>query len=77
MRACGKEYSITSETHEEDTEDVSSTEDTESAEEKTAEQWEKGHGLPMDGQEKKEAENDCRAMMERIYDIYKEADGGI
>lgn len=30
----------------------------------------------MDEQEEKEAENDCRAMMERIYDIYKDADKG-
>ena len=29
-----------------------------------------------DEQEEKEAENDCRAMMERIYEIYKEADKG-
>ena len=36
-----------------------------------------GYGLPVDEQEEKEAENDCRAMMERIYEIYKEADKGI
>lgn len=40
------------------------------------EQWEKGYDLPVDEQEEKEAENDCRAMMERIYDIYKDADKG-
>lgn len=51
-------------------------EETKSAEEEAAEQWEKGYGLPVDEQEEREAENDCRAMMERIYDIYKDADKG-
>ena len=51
-------------------------EETKSAEEEAAEQWEKGYGLPVDEQEEMEAENDCRAMMERIYDIYKDADKG-
>lgn len=45
-------------------------EETKSAEEESAEQWEKGYGLPVEEQEEQEAENDCRAMMERIYDIY-------
>lgn len=44
--------------------------------EEAAEQWEKGYGLPVDEQEEKEAEDDCRAMMEHIYQIYKEADKG-
>ena len=37
-----------------------------------------GEGLwaPVDEQEEKEVENDCRAMMERIYEFYKEADKG-
>lgn len=73
--ACGKD-SITGETLVEDAEETSSTEETKSAEEEAIEQWEKGYGLPVDKQEEKEAENDCREMMERIYDIYKEADKG-
>ena len=28
-----------------------------------------GYGLPVDEQEEKEAENDCRAMLERICEI--------
>lgn len=74
--ACGKEDGIVSESLVEDTKEVSSTEKTKSAEEEAAEQWEKGYGLPVDEQEEKEAENDCRAMMEHIYEIYKEADKG-
>ena len=74
--ACGKEDSVAGESLVEDTEEVFSTEETESAEEEAAEQWEKGYGLPVDEQEEKEAENDCRAMMEHIYEIYKEADKG-
>ena len=76
MCACGKEDSVAGESLVEDTEEVFSTEETESAEEEAAEQWEKGYGLPVDEQEEKEAENDCRAMMEHIYEIYKEADKG-
>ena len=74
--ACGKEKSVVGETLVEDTEEVSSTEETKSAEEKAAEQWEKGYGLPVDEQEEKEAANDCKKMMELIFDIYKDADKG-
>ena len=35
-----------------------------------------GYGLPVDEQEEKEAENDCKKMMELIFDIYKDADKG-
>ena len=70
--ACGKEDSIVDESLVEDTKEVSSTEKTKSAEEEAAEQWEKGYGLPVDEQEEKEAENDCRAMMEHIYEIYEQ-----
>ena len=59
-----------------DTEKVSFTEGTKNAEEEAAEQWEKGYGLPVDEQEKKEAANDCKKMMELIFDIYKGADKG-
>ena len=71
-----EEKKVAGETLVEDTEEVSSTEETRSAEEEAAEQWEKGYGLPVDEQEEKEVENDCRAMMERIYEIYKEAGKG-
>lgn len=74
--ACGKEKSVVGETLVEDTEEVSSTEETKSVEEEAAEQWEKGYGLPVDEQEEKEAVNDCKKMMELIFDIYKDADKG-
>ena len=74
--ACGKEKSVVGETLVEDTEEVSSTEETKSAEEEAAELWEKGYGLPVDEQEEKEAANDCKKMMELIFDIYKDADKG-
>ena len=74
--ACGKEKSVVGETLVEDTEEVSSTEETKSAEEEAAEQWEKGYGLPVNEQEEKEATNDCKKMMELIFDIYKDADKG-
>ncbi len=74
--ACGKEKSVVGETLVEDTEEVSPTEETKSAEEEAAEQWEKGYGLPVDEQEEKEAANDCKKMMELIFDIYKDADKG-
>lgn len=73
---CGKENSVAGESPVEDTEEAASTEETKSAEEEAAEQWEKGYGLPVDEQEEKEAENDCRAMMEHIYDICKDAYNG-
>ena len=74
--ACGKEKCVVGETLAEDTEEVSPTEETKSAEEEAAEQWEKGYGLPVDEQEEKEAANDCKKMMELIFDIYKDADKG-
>ena len=74
--ACGKEDSVAGGSLVDDTKKASSTEEIKSVEEKAAEQWEKGYGLPVDEQEEKEAENDCRAMMERIYEIYKETDKG-
>ncbi len=49
----------------------------EPASEKTlAEQIEKGYGLPIDVREGKEAEDDCKKMMERIREIYIQADKG-
>jgi hypothetical protein len=55
---------------------VSFTEATKTDEKETAEQWEKGYDLLIDEWEMDEAENDCSAMMERIYEIYNEADKG-
>ena len=75
--ACGKEDSVVGESLVEDTEEVSSTEETKSAEEEAAEQWEKGYDLPVDEQEREEAETDCKKLMEHYLDIYETADKGI
>ena len=72
--ACGKEDSVVGESLVEDTEEVSSTEETKSAEEEAAEQWEKGYDLPVDEQEREEAETDCKKLMEHYLDIYETAD---
>ena len=58
MCACGKKDSVAGESLVEDTEEVSSTEETKSAEEEAEEQWEKGYDLPVDVQEREEAETD-------------------
>ena len=50
---------------------------TKSAEEEAAEQWEKGYDLPVDEQEREEAETDCKKLMEHYLDIYETADKGI
>lgn len=75
--ACGKEDSVVGESLVEDTEEVSSTEKTKSAEEEAAEQWKKGYDLPVDEQERKEIETDCKKLMELYLDIYETADKGI
>ena len=75
--ACGKEDSIVDESLVKDTEDVSSTEEIKSAEEEAAEQWEKGYDLPIDEQEREEAETDCKKQMELYLDIYETGDKGI
>ena len=75
--ACGKEDSVVGESLVEDTEEVSSTEETKSAEEEAAEQWEKGYDLPVDEQEREEAETDCKKLMEHYLDIHETADKGI
>ena len=74
--ACGKEKRVVGETLVEDTDEVSSTEEAKIGEEEAAEQWEKGYGLPVDEQEEKEAESECKKMMELIFDIYNGADKG-
>lgn len=75
--ACGKEDSITGEPLVEDVEEAFSTEETKSAEEEAAEQQEKGYDLPVSEQERKEAENDCKTLMEFYFDIYESADKGM
>lgn len=40
------------------------------------EQWEKGYDLPIGEEERKEAEDDCRAVLELTAEIYREADKG-
>lgn len=40
------------------------------------EQWEKGYDLPIWEEERKEAEDDCRAVLELTAQIYREADKG-
>lgn len=40
------------------------------------ERWDKGYNLPIGEDEGKEAEDDCKAVLELTADIYKEADKG-
>ena len=47
-----------------------------SDEKEAAEQWEKGYNLPVDEQEREEAESDCKKVMELISDIYEDAEKG-
>ena len=61
--ACGKEDSVAGESLVEDTEEVSSTEETKNTEEEAAVQWEKGYDLPVDEQEREEAETDCKKLI--------------
>lgn len=77
LYACGKEESVAGKSLVEDTEEISSTEETKSAEEKAAEQWEKGYDIQVDEQERKEVETDCKKLMELYLDIYETADKGI
>lgn len=77
MCACGKEDKISGESFVKDTEEVASTEETKSAAAETSEQWVKGYELPVEGEKRVEAENDCIKMMELIFDIYEDADKGM
>lgn len=74
--ACGKANNVVVEPPMEDTEEISSTEEIKSAKEEEKEQWEKEYDLPVDEQEEKEAVNDCKKIMELIFEIYKDADKG-
>ncbi len=49
--------------------------DTEEGSDETK-QWEKGYDLPVSEEDKKEAETDCRNIMEIISDLYIKADKG-
>lgn len=40
----------------------------------TEKEWEKGYNLPVDEQEREEAEIDCQKMMELIFGIYEKVD---
>ena len=59
-----------------DSRDVDSTEENENVKEDVAEQWEKGYDLPIDEPERKEAEDECKMILELISDIYAQADKG-
>ena len=74
---CEKENIVACESIVTDTEKVISTKKPKSAqEEESAEQWEKGYDLPVEEHERKEAETDCKKLMEIYYDIYESADKG-
>lgn len=47
-----------------------------STEAKTAEQWKKGYDLPVDAHERKEAEEQCKKVMEHISGTYEQAEKG-
>ncbi len=69
MHACGKEDKKSDEPFPEDTGNLISVE-------KVKEQIEKGYDLPVDAIQRKEAEDDCKKMMELIRGIYEQADKG-
>lgn len=46
------------------------------SEEEASEQWEKGYNLPVEEQEKKKAEKECKKIMELYFSIYEGADKG-
>lgn len=74
MCACGKKDSIIGEPL---VEDASSAEETTGAEKGAVEQREKGYALPVEEQEREEAETDCKRLMELYLDIYEFADKGL
>lgn len=72
--ACGKEKEIRKESSAETAVGALSEEQADSGNEDA--QWEKGYNLPVDDKERKEAEDDCKRMMEIIYDIFEHAEKG-
>ena len=73
---CGKENNAAGESFVKDTEEVFFTKETKNVEEEAIEQWEKGYALPVEEHERKEAETDCKKVMDYYYDIYESADKG-
>lgn len=73
--ACRKKDEIRRYASSDETE-VSLKDKIKSDEKEAAEQWEKGYDLPVDEQEREEAESDCKKVMELISDIYEDADKG-
>ncbi|MGL5434977.1 MAG: DUF6070 family protein [Lachnospiraceae bacterium] len=76
MCACRKNDEASGENLTEDTDKFISEESTKSAEEEAAEKLKKGYDLPVDDSERKEAEMDCKKIMELYSDIYEYADKG-
>lgn len=61
----------------EDAKEAVSNENRKNEEKKAAEEIEKGYNLPVRDKERKEAKEDCKNVMERIFDLYKQADKGL
>ena len=61
----------------EDAKEAVSNENRKNEEKKAAEEIEKGYNLPVRDKERKEAKEDCNNVMERIFDLYKQADKGL
>ena len=59
-----------------DSREVDFSEENENNKEDITEQWEKGYDLPIDEPERKEAEDECKMILELISDIYAQADKG-
>lgn len=76
MCACGKENEISDRSIVEGAEEIISTGEMKRVEEEAAEQWAKGYDLPVDKQEREEAEIDCKKMMQLIFRIYEQAEKG-
>lgn len=74
MAACGKHDELLGEFSAGNTEEIVLEENT--TKQNTIEQFEKGYDLPMDANQRKEAENDCKKAMELIRDIYVQAGKG-
>lgn len=76
MCGCRKENEISGESFTEITEEFATEKNISNVEEETAEQLEKGYDLPVNDNEREEAEADCKHVMEMISEIYRLADKG-
>lgn len=74
LAACGKHDESLDEFTAGDLEGIVLEENT--TKQNTIEQFEKGYDLPVDANQRKEAENDCRKAMELIRDIYGQSEKG-